>query len=194
MRLGSGVEKMLRDQRQEHELSGFGLRISFGSRISNFGFRDETMSRSLNTVASASDAVPPKLAAARPGFQLALAISVAAATGVGALLFLFNPAEHAFYPQCFFHQATGLHCPGCGGLRAVHQLLHGHLLAALHLNVLAVLSLPLFAGLLGREFAGRRRAIGAHPFVSAGLVWCFVGLLLVFTVLRNLTAFAFLAP
>ena len=117
-----------------------------------------------------------------------------AVIAVCAALFLFDPAEHAFYPQCFFHQATGLHCPGCGGLRAAHQLLHGHLLTALHLNGLAVLSLPLFVALLGREFAGRRRGVSSRPFVTGRIIWCFVGILLLFTVLRNLAAFAFLAP
>jgi len=41
MGLGSGVEKVFLDRRLERELSGFGLRDSFGSRISNFGFRVE---------------------------------------------------------------------------------------------------------------------------------------------------------
>ena len=152
------------------------------------------MSNPANTFLPESTAVPPKLAAARPGRPLGLIVGVIAAVGVGALLFLFNPAEHAFYPHCLFHQATGLHCPGCGGLRAVHQLLHGHLLAALHLNLLAVASLPVFAALLGREFVERRRGIRGRHWVSLGFVWCFVGVLLAFTVLRNFPAFAFLAP
>ena len=152
------------------------------------------MSSPANSFPHDEGGVPPKLAAARPGKSLALASSLAAAVGVCAMLFLFNPSQHAFYPQCFFHQATGLHCPGCGGLRAVHQLLHGHLPTALHLNLLAVLSLPLFAGLLGREFAGRRCGNSGWRFVSGRWVWCFIGILLVFTVLRNFPAFAFLAP
>ena len=137
--------------------------------------------------------IPPKLPAPTSN-PLAITIGVVGVVAVCTALFLFNPAEHTFYPQCFFHQATGLHCPGCGGLRAVHQLLHGHLLAALRMNGLVVLSLPLFAALLGRELAGRRRGIRGRPFLSGRLVWCLVGALLVFTVLRNLAAFAFLAP
>ena len=38
---------------------------------------------------------------------------------------------------------TGLLCPGCGTLRGLHQLLHGHLAAAFRLNPVMVLSLPL---------------------------------------------------
>ena len=147
-----------------------------------------------NPLAPDVHAVPPKLPMARMIHPLALAIGIAAAAGVGALFFLFNPAEHAFYPQCLFHQATGLHCPGCGGLRAVHQLLHGHLLAALRLNGLAVLSLPVFVGLLLRDFTERRRGIRGRQFLNARLIWGFVGIVLLFTVLRNFPAFAFLSP
>ncbi len=145
-------------------------------------------------IAPEPGAVPPKLSATRPGKPLALVLSVAAAVGGCALLFLFNPAEYAFYPRCMFHQLTGLHCPGCGGLRAAHQLLHGQALAALQSNGLAVLSLPVAGALMWREFAGRRRGIKGRPFISRRLGWCLVGMLLGFTVLRNLPVFAFLSP
>ena len=39
MGLGGLVEKVHEDRLLEPELSDFGLRISFGSRISSFGFR-----------------------------------------------------------------------------------------------------------------------------------------------------------
>lgn len=29
-------------------------------------------------------------------------------------------------PPCYFHKWTGLYCPGCGGTRAVKELLAGH--------------------------------------------------------------------
>lgn len=137
--------------------------------------------------------LPPKLQT-EPPVRLLWVMAVGGGLLLSALLFRFNPAEHAFYPRCLFHQITGWHCPGCGGLRAIHQLLHGHLLAALHLNGLAVFSLPLFAGLLWREFAGRHCEATGRRAVSRRLLWGFVGALLVFTVLRNLPAFAFLSP
>jgi hypothetical protein len=152
------------------------------------------MSSPANPLATEAIAVPPKLATRRAAGRYGLMIAAVALAGVGALLFWFNPAEHAFYPQCFFHKVTGWHCPGCGGLRAVHQLLHGHLLAALHLNGLAVFSLPLFAGLLWREFAGRRFEAKGRRYVCPRLIWSFVGALLAFSVLRNFPGFAFLAP
>src|SRR5687767_5236276 len=76
-------------------------------------------------------------------------IGCAAAAMAGVLLFFFNPAEHAFYPRCFLKMTTGLDCPGCGGLRATHQLLHGKVREAFALNPLFVVGLPIAAILLG---------------------------------------------
>src|SRR5262245_36358819 len=87
--------------------------------------------------------IPPQLGAPtnrRPAFVALLAI-----LGSAAVLFWFNPAQSGFYPTCYFHSWTGLLCPGCGSLRAMHQLLHGDIVAAMHFNVLFVLSLPIAA-------------------------------------------------
>src|SRR5260221_9010819 len=79
------------------------------------------------------------------GFLLVGIIALAA-----GVLFFFDPAEHAFYPVCFFHRTTGLLCPGCGSLRAVHQLSHGHLAAAFRVKPLLVVCLPFLAWCGGR--------------------------------------------
>ncbi|MCX6913024.1 MAG: DUF2752 domain-containing protein, partial [Verrucomicrobia bacterium] len=69
-------------------------------------------------------------------------MSALLAAAVGLVLFCFDPRQYHFYPICFFHKATGLLCPGCGALRATHQLLHGHLAAAFRFNPMLVASLP----------------------------------------------------
>ena len=38
-----------------------------------------------------------------------------------------NPMESNLFPKCSFYVLTGYQCPGCGGQRAVHYLLNGHL-------------------------------------------------------------------
>src|SRR5512140_1540078 len=68
-------------------------------------------------------------------------------TAAALVLFSLDPATVGIYPVCYFHRLTGLQCPGCGGLRAAHQLLHGHVVAALRLNAFLVLCLP-FVGFL----------------------------------------------
>lgn len=48
-------------------------------------------------------------------------------------------------PSCLFFESTGLHCPGCGGIRATLSLLHGDLSAAVYYNPLVVLFYLLLA-------------------------------------------------
>ena len=60
---------------------------------------------------------------------------VAATVYIGAV----DPNTPGHYPLCPLKAFTGLDCPGCGGLRAVHSLVHGDVVGALGHNVLAVL-------------------------------------------------------
>ncbi len=143
------------------------------------------------------DRLPPKLEP-RTRFPriFALCVGLAAAAGAGVLFFL-DPATHGFYPQCLFHRLTGLDCPGCGGLRAMHQLLHGHVGQAFYLNALVVLGLPLVAGLAAREMW--RWARGGPPprwLIRPTWLWVLLTVLVIFGVLRNLPvpALARLAP
>ena len=134
---------------------------------------------------------PPIIA---PNSYVVFATGLILAAALAIVLFGFDPGQNGFYPRCFFHEATGLQCPGCGALRAGHQLLHGHVLAALHLNALLVLALPVLAGTVLRKFLRRRRS-EAHGFVvRTTWVWLVLALSLTFTILRNFPAFAFLSP
>ncbi len=127
---------------------------------------------------------PPRLDAP-PSRGWILLAGPAALVGV-VVLFVFDPATHGFYPFCLFHRLTGLDCPGCGGLRAVHQLTHGHLAAAWRLNALVVLALPVVAGAGGRWLW--RRATGRPaPAVRPVWFWLLLVILLAFGVLRNLS-------
>jgi hypothetical protein len=116
--------------------------------------------------------------------------------GAVAVLFLFNPVEHGFYPFCFFYRTTGLLCPGCGGLRAVHQLLHGHLAAAFHFNALFVCSLPLLAWFGARHLVAKIRGDARPALVRPLWLWFGFVVLVVFGILRNLpfANAAWLAP
>ncbi|MFI5792186.1 DUF2752 domain-containing protein [Streptomyces sp. NPDC051677] len=55
---------------------------------------------------------------------------------------LFDPTRPGRFPTCPFRALTGLDCPGCGSLRALHELTHGHALAAVDHNALLVVFLP----------------------------------------------------
>ncbi len=114
------------------------------------------------------------------------AVCAAAVLTGAAVLYFFDPAQSGFYPVCLLHRTTGLLCPGCGGLRAVHQILHGDLAAAFQLNALFVLCLPALAfwgaWLVWQRIRGKSVALRIRPV----WVWVGVGVLLAFAVARNL--------
>jgi hypothetical protein len=115
---------------------------------------------------------------------LFLALVIVALAGA-AILFLFNPAQYGFYPPCVFHKSTGLLCPGCGSLRAVHQLLHGHVAAALYFNALLVSSLPLVIW-YGVRLVLHETRNAPLPAIRLRWAWVAVAVILAFSVLRNL--------
>ncbi len=112
-------------------------------------------------------------------------------------LYLFNPATSGIYPVCPFHALTGLHCPGCGTGRAIYQLLHGNVWAAMRLNLLAVILLPPVAyGMLsiGMQFIGLKPL--PSKFIPAFWIWTLLAVILLYWVLRNIPCqpFTLLAP
>ncbi len=121
---------------------------------------------------------------------------LAVLTGLGILL-VRDPAHASIFPHCPFHELTGLHCPGCGTLRALHQLLHGNLSAALGLNPLTVLCLPAIGYALLREVV---RGISGHHLpgvvVRAAWIWALLVAIVLFWILRNVPyyPFSWLAP
>ncbi|MEV4171459.1 MULTISPECIES: DUF2752 domain-containing protein [unclassified Nonomuraea] len=123
-------------------------------------------------------------------------LGVAAATGaVFAVVGTVDPNEPGHYPTCPFLWLTGLYCPGCGTLRTIHALAHLDPVAALGLNPLAVATVPFLLFWWGRwvvrAWQGRpRRTTLAHP----AWLWAFIGVVMVYWVVRNLPFGAFLAP
>lgn len=137
----------------------------------------------MNSIAAS----PPKLSQPRPRPVVRSLALAGIALAAGALLFAVNPAEHAIYPACWLYATTGWQCPGCGGLRATHELLHGHLAAAWRLNPLALLLVPFYAW-LGLDVALtliRGRGL-PKPAPRPALIWLSLAGLLLFGILRNL--------
>jgi len=120
-------------------------------------------------------------------------LGLAGAAGV-VLVAAVNPERPGHYPVCPTYALTGIYCPGCGGLRAVHALTHGDLGTALARNPVVVLGLPL--AVWAYLAWARRRLLGrpATWYPSARQGWALFAVLAVFTVLRNLPWFTWLAP
>jgi hypothetical protein len=125
----------------------------------------------------------------------------AAVAGATALVALVDPGRPGRYPVCPYLALTGHYCPGCGGLRAVHALTRGDVALAADLNVLLVAALPLLLAVYVRWVVRRWRGTappvpgGPAParatYLTTGVVFA---VMLAFGVLRNLPAFAVLAP
>lgn len=120
-----------------------------------------------------------------------LAAAVAAVSYVATV----DPEQPGNYPTCPFLALTGLWCPGCGALRALHALSHGDLGTAIDRNVLTVAAVPLLAVIwvqwAARSVSGRARRGRGAP---AALLWALLAGVLSFWLLRNLPFGSWLAP
>jgi hypothetical protein len=128
----------------------------------------------------------PRVLIGRAPAWLAPAAAGAAALGVCGPLLAVDPNEPGAYGLCPFRAATGLDCPGCGTLRALHALLGGDLARALDHNVLTVAVLPVLVVVWLRwsvsSVAGRPRLPAAPAWFGYGVA----GAAALFLVVRNL--------
>jgi hypothetical protein len=89
----------------------------------------------------------------------------------------------SIFPVCPFRLLTGLNCPGCGALRMIHDVLHGHLAAAINDNIVVLVGIPLLAGWMVLRRRGGKMPL-TLPAAAAVMVT-----LLAWTVVRNLPGF-----
>jgi len=121
--------------------------------------------------------------------RLASPLAVGAITAAATLaLRLRDPHVSGAWGGCPTKLLTDLDCPLCGSLRAVNDLTHLDLGAALSSNLVFVLAVPLILLLWGRRLVACWRGGDAmRPLAIPPWVW--VGglvVLTVFTVVRNL--------
>ena len=99
-------------------------------------------------------------------------------------------------PGCVILDATGYYCAGCGTQRMIAALLRGDLSGAARQNIFMLIMLPLAGLFLLTE--ALRYIRGKQPLwrgpcfslIAAGIL----ALSILFTVLRNLPGFQWLAP
>lgn len=91
----------------------------------------------------------------------ALLAPAAVAVGAGAACAVVawaNPTDPGNpLPPCPTKAVLGINCPGCGSLRMIYSLLRGDVGAAVHYNVVALVTLPLFVMAFVTWTAGRWR-------------------------------------
>ena len=59
-----------------------------------------------------------------------------------AFYYFINPSLALWFPRCPIKFLTGFSCPGCGGQRATHALLHGNVGEALSYNYFYIIAIP----------------------------------------------------
>jgi len=142
-------------------------------------------------------ATPARSLSVRAQIVLATCGCASAAT----FLYAVDPHQSTIYPQCWLYNTTGIYCAGCGATRALHALLHGRMLDALHDNVLLISALPLLAFIavpyLWAAWQNKtwpQKEINPRRLVFWAI--CAVAVMLIFMALRNLPGwpFALLKP
>lgn len=134
---------------------------------------------------------PPRPLARRLLAPLGALAGVAAAFAyVGTV----DPNEPGHYPVCPLLRFTGVYCPGCGGLRSAHAVVHGDLGAALGANALAVVGYGVFAVVMTVWLVRAIRGLPMRLAVSPALWWGVGAVLALFTLVRNLPFGSALAP
>lgn len=131
-----------------------------------------------------------RVATAERRVALLVAAGVTAVAGLG-YVGLADPHDSTVpMPVCPWHAVTGLSCPGCGGLRMTHDLLHGQLAAAWADNAVLLLLAPVLLVLLARaavRFAtGRAVSPRGRLELRGPLGWSLVAIGLSWAVVRNL--------
>jgi hypothetical protein len=117
---------------------------------------------------------------------------VAAAT---LALRLRDPHVAHAWGVCPLYYATGIYCPGCGSLRAVNDLTHGHLSAAASSNLLLLGLIPVMGLLYSRWALAAWRGDEATvlPRIPRAAAVGLVVLVVAFVAARNVPG-SWLAP
>lgn len=133
----------------------------------------------------------------RPVWQRLLPPVLTAGVGIGtlALLHFRDPHVEGSYGLCPVYALAGVYCPGCGGMRAIHNLTDGRVLDSLHSNVFA---LPLVLAFVVFVASWSIRAWRGQPLRLPGYnpvaLWVTLGVLAGYTVLRNTPWGTWLTP
>jgi len=114
-----------------------------------------------------------------------------------SLYFFWSPSEYDIFPKCPFYTVTGLHCPGCGIQRGVHDIVNGHIINGIRHNYLIllvtfVLGYKLVLFILEKKTQKTYKNL-LHKPITTHII---LVLVILFWLLRNINYFPFteLAP
>lgn len=111
----------------------------------------------------------------------------------------YTVSESGWINQCTIHRFTGLECPGCGGQRSLHLLLHGDVAGALHYNAFFVIALPFliyFYYMAVRVYLLKQKEYLNSFIFKPWFGFSLLAFIILFFILRNIPVipFTYLAP
>lgn len=136
---------------------------------------------------------PTALFGGRRAVLRPLGVGAAALVATGYVAAV-DPNGAGHYPTCPFLAITGLYCPGCGALRAVHALAHGDVLTALARNPFAVVAAGYLVVALVFWLQRTARGRSVHRLAPPWVLYGVLGAILIFGVLRNVPGWTWLSP
>ena len=111
-----------------------------------------------------------------------------------AYLFVFEPGKTGIFPSCLFRLLTGYQCPGCGSTRAMHQLLHGHVVAAFELNPFFLLAIPfLLYALIRYSVVVMRGGVPRQNTLPPPYIYALFFIVVSFWIFRNTPFYPFVS-
>ena len=105
-----------------------------------------------------------------------------------------DPNQPGHYPVCPTYALAGIYCPGCGMLRATHDLLHLDLAGAFARNPLV---LPLYVGLVLLFAAWVRAVWTGRPLrwdPPSWMPWALAAAFVAVVVVRNVPGWTWASP
>ena len=142
---------------------------------------------------------PPVVAPQRsttrlPAFAAPIVVAIAAGAAT-AFVAAVDPNEAGHYPTCPSLWLTGWYCPGCGSLRAVHDMAHLNFAGAIDMNPFAIVAIAWLVWRWGWWLAasvGHGRVARPAP---GWVIYLLAGAVIAYWVLRNVGPLApYLAP
>ena len=87
------------------------------------------------------------------------ALCALALAGLAVFFYFCDPAKSLLVPKCPFKLLTVWDCPSCGGQRAAHALLHGHIGEAIAVNPFFLLGFPVLLFVIAVHLRLHRRSV-----------------------------------
>lgn len=122
-----------------------------------------------------------------PGMVGPLLVGAVGLTGV-FMVATHSPHEPGNYPLCPSIYLTGTYCPGCGAMRAVHDLAHLNVAGAWGMNPLVVVAAPYLVWAWIRWLGRTAQWWERRRLAPAWVLYTLVGFVAAFWIARNVDA------